>query len=167
MTSTLLAIPILGSLLILQTAVFSQLPLLRGTTDLVMVAIIAWSLQKSVKTAWQWGIIGGLLVSLSTALPFGLPIIGYLLVVGMALLLRQRVWQVPILAMFVATFLGTLITQALTVFVLQFTGTPLAWLESVNMITLPSMLLNLVVAIPAYALLGDLARWLYPEELVV
>jgi len=167
MTSTLLAIPILGSLLILQTAVFSQLPLLRGTTDLVMVAIIAWSLQKSVKTAWQWGIIGGLLVSLSTALPFGLPIIGYLLVVGMTLLLRQRVWQVPILAMFVATFLGTLITQGLTVFVLRFTGTPLAWLESVNMITLPSMLLNLVVAIPAYALLGDLARWLYPEELVV
>ena len=167
MTPTLLAIPILGSLLILQTAVFSQLPLLRGTTDLVMVAIIAWSLQKSVKTAWQWGIIGGLLVSLSTALPFGLPIIGYLLVVGMTLLLRQRVWQVPILAMFVATFLGTLITQALTVFVLRFTGTPLAWLESVNMITLPSMLLNLVVAIPAYALLGDLARWLYPEELVV
>jgi rod shape-determining protein MreD len=167
MTATLLAIPILGSLLILQTAVFSQLPLLRGTTDLVMVAIIAWSLQKSVKTAWQWGIIGGLLVSLSTALPFGLPIIGYLLVVGMALLLRQRVWQVPILAMFVATFLGTLITQALAVIVLRFTGTPLAWLESVNMITLPSMLLNLVVAIPAYALLGDLARWLYPEELVV
>lgn len=167
MTSTLLAIPILGSLLILQTAVFSQLPLLRGTTDLVMVAIIAWSLQKSVKTAWQWGIIGGLLVSLSTALPFGLPIIGYLLVIGMALLLRQRVWQVPILAMFVATFLGTLITQALAIVVLRFTGTPLAWLESVNMITLPSMLLNLVVAIPAYALLGDLARWLYPEELVV
>jgi len=167
MIATLLAIPILGSLLILQTAVFSQLPLLRGTTDLVMVAIIAWSLQKSVKTAWQWGIIGGLLVSLSTALPFGLPIIGYLLVVGMALLLRQRVWQVPILAMFVATFLGTLITQALAVLVLRFTGTSLAWLESVNMITLPSMLLNLVVAIPAYALLGDLARWLYPEELVV
>jgi len=167
MTATLLAIPILGSLLILQTAVFSQLPLLRGTTDLVMVAIIAWSLQKSVKTAWQWGIIGGLLVSLSTALPFGLPIIGYLLVVGMALLLRQRVWQVPILAMFVATFLGTLITQALAVLVLRFTGTSLAWLESVNMITLLSMLLNLVVAIPAYALLGDLARWLYPEELVV
>jgi len=167
MIATLLAIPILGSLLILQTAVFSQLPLLRGTTDLVMVAIIAWSLQKSVKTAWQWGIIGGLLVSLSTALPFGLPIIGYLLVVGMALLLRQRVWQVPILAMFVATFLGTLITQALAVLVLRFTGTSLAWLESVNMITLLSMLLNLVVAIPAYALLGDLARWLYPEELVV
>ena len=165
--TTLLAIPILGGLLILQSAVFSQLPLLRGTTDLVMVAIIAWSLQKSVKTGWQWGIIGGLLVSITTALPFGLPVIGYLLVVGMALLLRQRVWQVPILAMFVATFLGTLITQALAILVLRFTGTPLAWLESVNMITLPSMLLNLVVAIPAFALLGDLARWLYPEELVV
>jgi rod shape-determining protein MreD len=165
--STLIAIPILGALLIIQTAIMSQVPLLRGTTDLVMVAIIAWSLQKSVKTAWQWGIIGGLLVSIITALPFGVPIIGYLLVVGIALLLRQRVWQVPILAMFVATFLGTLITQIMAIAVLRFTGTPLAWLESVNMITLPSMLLNLVVAIPAFALFGDLARWLYPEELVV
>jgi rod shape-determining protein MreD len=165
--ATLIAIPILGALLILQTAILSQVPLLRGTTDLVMVAIIAWSLQKSVKTAWQWGIIGGLLVSIVTALPFGLPIISYLLVVGIALLLRQRVWQVPILAMFVATFLGTLITQTMAIAVLRFTGTPLAWLESVNMITLPSMLLNLVVAIPAFALFGDLARWLYPEELVV
>ena len=165
--ATLIAIPILGALLILQTAVFSQMPLLRGTSDLVMVAIIAWALQKSVKTAWQWGIIGGLLVSLTTALPAALPVFGYALVVGMVLLLRQRVWQVPILAMFVATFLGTIITHGMAIVVLRFIGTPLAWLESVNMITLPSLLINLLVAIPAYALLGDLARWLYPAELEV
>ena len=163
--ATLIAIPILGALLILQTAVFSQMPLLRGTSDLVLVAIIAWALQKSVKTAWQWGIIGGLLVGLTTALPYALPVFGYLLVVGVVLLLRQRVWQVPILAMFVATFLGTIITHGLAIVVLRLTGTPLAWLESVNIITLPSLLINLLVAIPAYALFGDLARWLYPVEL--
>ncbi|MBP1702367.1 MAG: conserved rane protein of unknown function, partial [Chloroflexi bacterium] len=147
--ATLIAIPILGVLLILQTAVISQIPLLRGTSDLVMVAIIAWSLQKTVKTAWQWGIIGGLLVGITTALPYALPVFGYLLVVGMVLLLRQRVWQVPILAMFVATFLGTIIIHGLSIVVLRFTGTPLSWLESVNMITLPSLLINLLVALPA------------------
>jgi len=165
--ATLIAIPILGVLLILQTAVISQIPLLRGTSDLVMVAIIAWSLQKTVKTAWQWGIIGGLLVGITTALPYALPVFGYLLVVGMVLLLRQRVWQVPILAMFVATFLGTIIIHGLSIGVLRFTGTPLSWLESVNMITLPSLLINLLVALPAYAIFGDLARWLYPAELEV
>lgn len=165
--ATLIAIPILGVLLILQTAVFSQIPLIRGTSDLVMVAIIAWALQKSVKTAWQWGIIGGLLVGITTALPYALPVFGYLLVVGMVLLLRQRVWQVPILAMFVATFLGTIIIHALSIVVLLFTGTPLSWLESVNMITLPSLLINLLVALPAYAIFADLARWLYPAELEV
>lgn len=165
--ATLIAIPILGVLLILQTAVFSQIPLIRGTSDLVMVAIIAWALQKSVKTAWQWGIIGGLLVGITTALPYALPVFGYLLVVGMVLLLRQRVWQVPILAMFVATFLGTIIIHALSIVVLLFTGTPLSWLESVNMITLPSLLINLLVALPAYAIFADLARWLYPVELEV
>jgi hypothetical protein len=29
------------------------------------------------------------------------------------------------------------------------------------------VLLNLLLAIPVYALIGDLANWLYPEELEV
>jgi hypothetical protein len=34
-------------------------------------------------------------------------------------------------------------------------------------ITLPSLILNLLLAIPAYALFTDLAKWLYPEPLEV
>lgn len=161
----LISIPILSTLLILQSAVLSRIPLLRGTADLVLLALVAWALQKRVQTAWHWGIIGGLLVSYVSAVPFGLPLIGYLLAVGLALALRGRVWQIPILAMFVATFFGTLIAQFATFVALQLLGTPLPWLETINLIILPSILLNLLLAIPFYTLLGDLANWLYPEEL--
>ena len=68
--TTLLAFPILGILLVLQSAIFSQIPLLQGTTDLVLLALVAWSLQRRVRTAWQWGIIGGLLVGFVSAVPF-------------------------------------------------------------------------------------------------
>jgi len=160
-----IAIPLLGALLILQSSVVSRVPLLHGTADLVLLAIIAWALQKRVQTAWHWGIIGGLLVSFASALPLGVVLGGYLLAVSLALTLRSRVWQVPILAMLVATFLGTIIAHLITLVVLRVSGVPLPWLQALNMVILPSVLLNLLLALPFYVLLGDLARWLYPAEL--
>jgi rod shape-determining protein MreD len=165
--ATLIAIPIFSVLLILQSAVISRIALLHGTADLLLLVVIAWALQKRVETAWHWSVIAGLLISFVSALPIGVAMLGYLLVTGMTLLLRQRVWQVPILAMLVATFLGTLVTQGLALAALILTGDPLPILQAFNLITLPSILLNLLLAIPAYALLGDLAGWLYPEELEV
>jgi rod shape-determining protein MreD len=162
-----IAIPILGILLILQTVVASQIPLIHGTTDLIMIAVIAWSLQKRVRTAWQWGIIGGFMVGIVSALPFVVPIISYLIIVLLAHRLRQRVWHVPIFAMFVTTFLGTLVSQTIAVISLRFLGTELPLQEVVFLITLPSLILNLLLAAPAYFLFGDLAKWVYPEELRV
>ena len=165
--ATLIAIPVLGVLAILQSSVVSRLPLLHGSSDLIMLAIIAWTLQKKTQTAWQWCIIGGLVTNITSAVPFGVPLIGYSIITGIALLLRRRVWQVPVLAMFLVTFLGTLVTQGITLFVLRLVGSPIPVLESFNLIILPSMLLNLLLAIPIYALAVELARWLYPEELEV
>jgi len=165
--ATFIAIPILGILLIFQSAVVSQIPLLHGTADLILLAIIAWALQKRVETALQWSIIGGLLVTIVSALPLGVALIGYPLVAIFALIMRQRVWQVPILAMFIATFIGTLLMHIITLLALRLVGTSLPLREALNLITLPSVLLNLLLAVPVYALIGDLANWLYPEELEV
>jgi len=163
----LISVPILGFLLILQSAVLSRIPLLGGTTDLVLLAVIGWALQKRVQTAWHWGIIGGLLVSYVSALPFGIYLLGYLMAVAMALAFRGRVWQVPILAMLITTFFGTMIVHLITLLVLRLLGDPLPLLQTLNLITLPSVLLNLLLAVPFYTLLGDLANWLYPEELEI
>jgi rod shape-determining protein MreD len=165
--ATLIAIPVLGVLAILQSSIVSRLPLLHGISDLIMLAIIAWTLQKKTQTAWQWCIIGGLIANITSAVPLGVPLVGYSIITGIALLLRRRVWQVPILAMFLVTLLGTLITQGITLFALRLAGSPIPVLESFNIIILPSMLLNMLLSIPVYALAGELARWLYPEELEV
>jgi rod shape-determining protein MreD len=163
--TALLAFPILGILLVLQSAIFSQIPLLQGTTDLVLLALVAWSLQRRVRTAWQWGIIGGLLVGFVSAVPFFVYIVGYLMAVGFSLLLRQRIWQVPLLAMFIATFFGTLVIQLVTLVTLRVSGTALPIGASINLIILPSILLNLLLALPFFTIFSDLANFLYPEEL--
>lgn len=163
--TTLLAFPILAILLVLQSAIFSQIPLLQGTSDLVLLALVAWSLQRRVRTAWQWGIIGALLVGFVSAVPFVVYIVGYLLTVGFSLLLRQRIWQVPLLAMFIATFFGTLVIHLATLMALRVSGTVLPIGASINLIILPSILLNLLLALPFFTLFSDLANFLYPEEL--
>ena len=165
--ATLIAIPILALLLILQSAILSRFPLLHGTADLVLLATIAWALQKRVRTAWQWGIIGGLMVGVVSALPFGVTLIIYPASVGMALILRQRVWQVPVLAMFIATFFATVLAHLVMMAALRISGTAFTWQQAINVITLPSIILNLLLAIPAYALFTDLSKWLYPEPLEV
>jgi cell shape-determining protein MreD len=163
--AALLAFPILGILLVLQSAILSQIPLLQGTTDLVLLALVAWSLQRRVRTAWQWGIIGGLLVGFVSAVPFVVFVFGYLLTVGFSLLLRQRIWQVPLLAMFIATFFGTLVIHLATLVALRVNGTVLPLGDALNLIILPSILLNLLLALPFFTLFSDLAKFLYPEEL--
>jgi cell shape-determining protein MreD len=153
--------------MLLQSGIVSRIPLLHGTPDLLLLFVLAWALQKRVQTAWQWCVIGALIFGLVSALPLGTPLLAYGLATGVALLLRKQMWQVPILAMLVSVLLGTLISHTVSLIALRLTGDPIPVLQAFNLITLPSAFLNLVLAIPAYAMMGDLASWLYPEELEV
>jgi hypothetical protein len=163
--ATLIAVPVLGALVILQSAVISRVPLISGTADLILLALIAWAVQERVTTAWHWSVMGALMVSLVSASSASMTLGGYLLATGIAVVLRYRVWQIRLLAMLAATFFGTIVIHALTIISLRLNETAIPILESFNTITLPSILLNLLVAVPMYALISDLANWLYPEEI--
>ncbi|MDR3577056.1 MAG: hypothetical protein P4L50_24600 [Anaerolineaceae bacterium] len=154
-------------LLIIQSVVVSRLPLLHGTADIILLSLAAWTLQERVKHFWEWALIAGMLVSLVSAMPYFAPLVGYLIVVAIARFLQQHVWQMPILAMFVATIAGTLIQQVLYYVVLQIHGTPLPLNDSISLIILPSALLNLLLSLPVYALVTDLANWVYPVEVEI
>jgi hypothetical protein len=74
---------------------------------------------------------------------------------------------VPMLAMLVATLVGTLLTLGISWVALQIIGVSLPVFPSFYLVILPSALLNLLLAIPIYTLAGDLASWLYPQELEI
>jgi len=150
--------------MMLQLAIVSRLPLVHGTADLILLALAAWALQERVKSAWQWGLIGGVAISLISGLPYFVPLIGYLLVTAIARLLRRRFWQAPILAMFVTTILGTILYQILSIVALQTSGMSIPFEQALVQVTLPSSLLNVILALPVYTVITDLARWVYPGE---
>ena len=163
----LAGIPILGIILMLQLGIISQLPLLQGTADLILLVLVAWALQDQVTSAWEWGILGGVMVSLVTATPFYVVIFSYLLVILIARMARRRIWQMPLLVLLILTFLGTLVFHLVSILVFQIMGSNLPLRESLTLVTLPSALLNLLLAFPVYTIVADLAKWLYPTELEV
>ncbi len=164
---TLIAFPILGLLVIFQSAVVSRLPLLHGSADIVLLVIIAWALQERVRTAWQWSILGGLFVGFVSALHFSIPVASYMVITGLVLLVRRRIWQMPILAMFAMTFIGTLFSLVLSALAVSIGGATLPLLNTLKLIILPSLILNLLLAAPIYAIVRDLAEWVYPEEIEI
>lgn len=151
----------------MQTAIASRITLLQGSVDLVLLAVIAWAIQPRVTDALIWGLVGALMISLTTALPLVVPLLGYMTSTIITLLLRQRVWQVPILAMLVAVVFGTLLTQGAAWVTLSLNGVPLPAFQSFYLVLLPSLVLNLLLAVPFYILAGDIAGWLYPQELEI
>jgi biotin transporter BioY len=94
--------------------------------------------------------MGGILVGAVSAEPLFVPVIGYLAVVLIARLLQHHIWQSPIIALFITIFIGTLVTNLISLVVLQFSDVPLPWFDSLNLVILPSALLNLILSLPVY-----------------
>ena len=160
----LIAIPLLSLVLVIQMAITSRIPLLGGYADLMLVTLAAWSLQDRVETSWHWAIFGGILVGSISALPWYIPLAGYLLMVALSRLLVRRIWQAPLLAMFVVVFIGSLIVHLLSVLALRLSGAAFTVADALSVVTLPSLLLNLFLALPAFPILRDLAVWVYDIE---
>jgi rod shape-determining protein MreD len=158
----LVAIPILFLAVILQSAVISRIYLLSGAADLPLVMLAAWALQEQVDSSWHWAVAFGLLVGFVSALPWYVPVISYVVVVALAQMLQKRVWQAPLLAMFSVTFLGTVILNVLTYLVMRIGGTNMPFEDVLGLLVLPGVLLNMLLAIPVYAIMRDLSRWVYP-----
>lgn len=157
----LIAIPVIFLAVILQSSVVSRITLLSGYADLPLIMIVAWSLQENVDTAWHWAAATGTLIGFVSGINWIVPFAGYLAVVAVAKILRLRVWQAPLLAMFSLSFLGTVMLDILFFAALRLSGVLIPFQDAFGLQTLPRILLNLVLAVPVYAVMRDLAHWTY------
>ncbi len=162
--SVILSIPVLSFIAVLQSAVVSRLPLNRGTADLMLVVLVAITLQKSVKTAWQWSIVGGLLTDFFSGLPFGLFTVSYLIITGIASLLRERIWRFSFLMQLLVVLSGTLIIHGLSMMVLIIQGSSLQLTTVLQAVTLPSIILNFMLSLPVFIIIQDIIQQLNPPE---
>ncbi len=162
--SVILSIPTLGLIAILQSAVVSRLPLNRGTADLMLVVLVAIALQKTVSTSWQWSIIGGLFMDFLSGLPFGIFTVSYLLATGLALIIRERIWRFSFLMQLLVVFFGTMFSHALSFLVLLLQGSEISFGTVLQVVTLPSIILNFMISLPIFILTQDVLEQVNSQE---
>lgn len=149
--------------LMLQLSVFSQWKILSGSADIILLFVIAWCLQDRSKWLWVMLLVIVGMVSLVSALPFFILAIVYLVVFRVSRLLHDRVWQTPLLAMFVLTFGATLLQTILTVGYMFIQRVDINFSEALIQVALPALLLNMLLAIPIHALVRELAFLAFPQ----
>jgi len=162
--SVILSIPVLSIITILQSAVISRLPLVSGTADLMLVLLVAITLQKSVNTAWQWSIVGGLLTDFFSGLPFGLFTVSYLITTGIAHVLRERIWRFSFLMHLLVVLSGIIITHSFSYLVLFLQGNSLQFTSVLQAVTMPSIILSFMLSLPVYIIVQDVVEQLKPTE---
>ncbi len=146
----------------LQMTVFSRLTMLHGTADIVLLTLVAWGLQEDSPNMWPWTLLAGAIIGFASALPFLVPVPGYLAVTGFTRLIQRRIWQSPLLAMLLVTMVSTLFYHLLSISALFLNGSAIQFGEAWSQVTLPSLLINLMLAIPVYATVHSIRDSLSP-----
>jgi hypothetical protein len=149
--------------MMLQYGVFSRWMILSGSPDLVLLLIIALCLHQKHRRFWILILIMGGVVGFVSALPFFIPMVVYMAVYLASFGLKQRVWQTPLLAMFLLTFGATILVNFLSIAVLFIQRIPFNFSIALVNVVLPSVFLNMFLAIPVHAIMRELSVWLYPQ----
>lgn len=161
---TILGIPFIALLVIVQSSIISRLNIAYGQADLVMIFIIAWALQDRNKQGIWWAVGAAVLMSVSSAIPMMIYLAGYVGITFIAILARKRLWNIPLMTMVVLSFVGTVLLLMLSFVYLRLTQVDLPLMESLLQIIIPSAALNMLLGIPVFILVKDLVPALYPPK---
>lgn len=155
------------SAMMVQNTIITRLNMLYGAADLMMLVLLSWVLHTTEGSHWRWGVVVGLLVGVSSAVPFWLPVIGYVVLVVVVDFVQQKIWEVPIWLLLISTFVGSFFIYGIEVVYLWISGVPLDLVEVINIVILPSLVLNMLVVLPVYGLVGEVAKSVYPREVEI
>ncbi len=164
MWEIIIGFPILVVAGFLQASLISKIHLLQGMPDIVLLSILAWSINEKSKYAWIIVIFSGLIMSYLSAMPMNGYIWLYLLLWLIIRFIKMKVWQMPMILMLFMTIIGTIIAAVITLMLLYLRNASIIFMDAIRQILVPSLILNLLFAIPIYAFLNDVINSIYLNE---
>jgi len=147
----------------LQLAVVSRLPLQNGMADIVLLFVIAWSLNRQAKHFYIPALIAGALITFISSVPVPGVLVSYMLAAILTRVLVNHLWEMPIFSMLIITIIATISQHLIYIITSQIGGIAIPLSQSLEQITLPSTFLNVILALPIYLIVQDAQKYLYRE----
>lgn len=156
-----IAIPIMGLLAILQTAVLPRFPIAGVAPQLLFLVALAWGLLRGLQEGLIWAFIAGIWVDLFSMAPIGVSSLAFMAGVGVAILAQRILPPRRLLSVILLAGLATLVYLAVYVAMLTLLGHGISFNGLIEL--LPLILLHIVLIVPIYLLLRSILRNFRPR----
>jgi cell shape-determining protein MreD len=150
--------------MMLQMVVINKLPLLYGYADLVLLIIIIYAMHSKARQSWFLALLAGSVYGYVSKISLLVPIIVFISVIFAARLIKRRIWQMPILAYIFLVIVASFLFQLISLISLILAGSGIPAMEALNLIIIPSVLLNLIFAVPVYYIFNDFLDIVFVER---
>ena len=150
----------------IQLGIFSNIQILSGKVDLLMLGMIAWIVQKKTNLIdiSIYAIITIVFINLISAEALIIILILYAMIAIIVYWSKNNIQQLPIVSMLIFSAIFTFIHLGMFALYMQLSGISINFQVVFQSFILPSMIFNLVAAIPMYLLVNELHHWVYPLE---
>jgi rod shape-determining protein MreD len=162
--SYLIGILLLAFLAILQSVVFNDITLLEGRPDLILLPVVAWGIHGRSRDAMIWGLIGGLFLDLLSGLPLGTSAIILIVIAYLVSFTEGRFWEANFLMPMGVMILFSFLYHLLNLMIVWILGKQIDLSYTFVRLILPSVFLNLILALPASQLIKSISNAIYPPE---
>jgi rod shape-determining protein MreD len=157
MSSLQIGIPLFILASLLQATVLSHLRVYGGQPDLIVIIVLAWAILDRDQEGMVWAFVGGLFLDLLSGAPLGISSLAMVPVAFLVGLTEAQVYResvgLPLLMASVGAFAYHIMYLLLLRF---FGGMAVPWSEALVYVTLPSVVFDVILVIPAIRVLG---RW--------
>jgi rod shape-determining protein MreD len=142
----------LATAAISQSTIASHPILLRARPDIVLLLIVTYSVVRGVGEGLLGGLVGGFMVDMLSAVPFGTATLGMGLIGLLTGLGNANVYRANFIIPLVAVFLSTVFYHSFLMLALQADGRTVDWISTLALQTVPGAFLNAVLAPLAFYL---------------
>jgi len=140
-----LVVPLLAVVAILQSTLVSHFRIWGVFADLPLLVVVSWGVLRGPREGLIWGFLSGLLLDIFSGAPFGAATFGLMAVGLLSGLVKSAVFQSRIVLPMLPVLLATIIYDIIFLIVVWISGYPVAWLDSLFRLVLPSAVLNTVL----------------------
>ncbi len=159
-----IGLPILILAAVLNATVMAELRIGNGAPDLVFLLVVSWALLVDVRDALLWAVIGGVLQDMFSIAPLGTSALGLVIVAFLADMAFGQISRRNVLIPPLVAALGTLIYHLGVLLALQMVGVSVPLGRGLLVVTVPTMVYNMILILPVFRLMGMLHFWLTPRR---
>lgn len=165
MMSLQLGAPLFILAALLQATVLPYLRVFGGQPDLIVVLVLAWSLLDRDQEGMAWAFVGGLFLDLLSGTPLGVSSMALVPIAFVVGLTEAQVYRTSVGLPILLTIGGALAYHFLYLLLLRFFGgVVLPWTAAIGYVTLPSVVFDVILIVPALRLLDGWYRRLHPRQ---